>query len=70
MVYHTIPLFSDTLRAMCSGNKWYKVKYLGNNGSANYYFTDKVSNISIVCNVNSVSSDSNAVIVSNVSIVH
>ena len=22
-VYYTIPLFSDTLRAMCSGNKWY-----------------------------------------------
>ena len=27
-VYYTIPLFSDTLRAMCSGNKWYKVIYL------------------------------------------
>ena len=32
-VYYTIPLFSDTLRAMCSGNKWYKVKYVGNNGT-------------------------------------
>ena len=37
-VYYTIPLFSDTLRVMCSGNKWYKVKYLGNNGKRVIFF--------------------------------
>ena len=26
------------LRAMCSGNKWYKVKYLGNNGKRAIFF--------------------------------
>ena len=26
-VYYTIPLFFDTLTAMCPGNKWYKVIY-------------------------------------------
>ena len=37
-VYNTIPLFSDTLRAMCSGNKWYLAKYLGNNGKRAIFF--------------------------------
>ena len=37
-VYNTIPLFSETLRAMCSQNKWNKVKYLGNNGKRVIFF--------------------------------
>ena len=41
-VYNKIPLFSENLEAMCffftARNKWYKVKYLGDNGKRAIFF--------------------------------